>query len=439
MHKKPGEPDPAPPLDVDTYYRYDSVGLSKTKEHPYCSRTRVRDFIHNSLYNPHYGYFSKQAYIFSPPEPIPFNDIKDSYHFTDHLSDMYKDIEGEYSEYNDISRQVWHTPTELFRPWYGYAVASYILSEFRRDPRGSDKLIIYEMGAGNGTLMLNIMDFIREHDPEVFSKTFYNIIEISTALAGKQTANHELRAASRQHPRVNIINKSIFDWTNVENSPCFFLAMEVLDNFAHDVVRYNYATGEPYQGVVLTDEHGDYSEAYETLSDPLIQRFLTLRGLATGVSAPTLSASWRRNLRLSLPFAPNMSEPEFIPTMSLRWLETLKTYFPRSRLVASDFFKLPDAVPGYNGPVVQTRHKGTMIPCSTYLVQPGWFDIFFPTDFEQLRAMYDQLVRNGNEAGTQVVSHQTFLESYANLNATRTKSGENPMLSFYENVKFILS
>ncbi|KAI8807160.1 S-adenosyl-L-methionine-dependent methyltransferase [Cladochytrium replicatum] len=415
-------------MDIDTYYRYDSAALSKMSEHPHCSRSLVRDFIHNSLYNPQYGYFSKQAYIFSPPKPIPFNEIKDSYHFTDHLSDLYKDIEGEYSEYNDIARQVWHTPTELFRPWYGYAVASYILSEFKRDPRGSDKLIIYEMGAGNGTLMLNIMDCIREHDPD-----------ISTALAGKQTTNHELRAASRQHLRVKIINKSIFDWTDAESSPCFFLAMEVLDNFAHDIVRYNYATGEPYQGVVLTDEHGDYGEAYETLTDPLIKRFLTLRGLATSVTAPTISAAWRRNLRLSLPFAPNMSEPEFIPTMSLKWLETLKTYFPRSRLVASDFYTLPDAVRGHNGPVVQTRHKGTMIPCSTYLVQPGWFDIFFPTDFEQLRAMYDHVVRNGNEGSTQVVSHQTFMASYANLNATRTKSGENPMLSFYENVKFILS
>jgi len=28
------------------------------------------------------------------------------------------------------------------------------------------------------------------------------------------------------------------------------------------------------------------------------------------------------------------------------------------------------------------------VPCTTYLVQPGFFDIFFPTDFEALREMY---------------------------------------------------
>ncbi len=31
------------------------------------------------------------------------------------IGQLYNDIEDEYSQVNDISRQVWHTPTELFR------------------------------------------------------------------------------------------------------------------------------------------------------------------------------------------------------------------------------------------------------------------------------------------------------------------------------------
>lgn len=32
-------------------------------------------------------------------------------------------------------------------------------------------LIIYEMGAGNGTLMANILDYIEEAHPDVYERT----------------------------------------------------------------------------------------------------------------------------------------------------------------------------------------------------------------------------------------------------------------------------
>jgi hypothetical protein len=108
-----------------------------------------RDFIHDSLYNSSYGYFSKKAYvhgfiqdpcskkadififldhthhvdrnvdhrhIFSPPKDIPFNEIRDNYAFMNYLADLYKDIESEsLADVDESARQVWHTPTELFR------------------------------------------------------------------------------------------------------------------------------------------------------------------------------------------------------------------------------------------------------------------------------------------------------------------------------------
>jgi hypothetical protein len=52
----------------------------------------------------------------------------------------------------------------------------------------------------------------------------YRIIEISPVLAGKQKA----KLLARGHPEemVEIINKSIFDWDETVNDPCYFLAME---------------------------------------------------------------------------------------------------------------------------------------------------------------------------------------------------------------------
>ena len=196
-----------------------------------------------------------------------------------------------------------------------------------------------------------------------------------------------------------------------------------------------------------------------------------------------------RNIFASLPFAPNLSVPEYIPTRLLNFLRTLRTSFPRHRLLLSDFSSLPNSIPGINAPVVQTRYRNTTVPCSTLLVKQGHFDIFFPTDFERLRDMYEEtlnqsttsadlphetrtsplmmnasslslgsdffsshLPRNRRvpldgvtsasglpvgERKSSVFTHKEFLETYADLTKTRLQNGENPLLEFYKNAKFL--
>lgn len=80
-----------------------------------------------------------------------------------------------------------------------------------------------------------------------------------------------------------------------------------------------------------------------------------------------------------MPFAPNLSAPDFLPTKAVLFAEKLREKLPGHRLLMADFDELPDAVEGRNGPVVQTRYGNSMIPCETFLVKQGYFDIFFPT------------------------------------------------------------
>ena len=82
-----------------------------------------------------------------------------------------------------------------------------------------------------------------------------------------------------------------------------------------------------------------------------------------------------------------------------------------------------------------------MVPCSTYMVHPGWFDIFFPTNFELLKDIYQLVCRSGHAESEKikVLQQKEFLKRYADLARTQTKSSENPMLMYYENVKFLLS
>lgn len=265
------------------------------------------------------------------------------------------------------------------------------------------------------------------------------------------------------------------------------------DNFAHDIVRYDLRTLEPYQGLVCIDEEGDYSTFYTRVTDPLISSFLSLRRQLShppSVSRFLQASSTIRSIYASLPFAANLSAPEYIPTRLLSLLRTLREHFPRHRLLLSDFSSLPDTIPGVNAPVVQTRYKNTTVPCTTLLVKQGYFDIFFPTDFMRLRDMYEHILSQPftvlettddfsrasplttstsplsvgadffssrhpsnrrrpldgvasasglpvGEHKSSVYSHAEFLETYANLSRTLLRNGENPMVDFYKNVKFL--
>jgi hypothetical protein len=280
-------------------------------------------------------------------------------------------------EPND-TRQLWHTPTELFRPYYGEAIARYLVANYKISQYPYHDLIIYEMGAGNGTLMLNILDYIRTTEPDVYDRTKFKIIEISSSLAKLQASTLLRNADSRGHSsKVEIINKSIFEWDQMVPSPCFFLAMEVFDNFAHDAIRYDPQTEEPLQGTVLIDNQGDFYDFYVPKIDPVAARFLRVRHAATGGNYPHpfSSSLLLRHLRTRIPLMPNLSDPEYIPTRLMQFFDVLAKYFPGHRLVTSDFHSLPDTIKGVNAPVVQTRYKRRVVPVTTPLVSIPFSDV----------------------------------------------------------------
>ena len=445
----------------------------------------------DSLYNPHYGYFSKQVVIFSPGEPFEFYKMKNEPEFHQQLSQRYTSFEDALdAKSRNPTRQLWHTPTELFRPFYGEAIARYLVANYKLTLYPYHDLIIYEMGAGNGTLMLNILDYIREMDPEVYARTQFRVIEISAALVALQHRNLHQSPSTRVHrDRITIVNRSIFNWDTYVSSPCFFLAFEVIDNFAHDLVRYDPFTEEAYQGTVLIDAEGDFHMYHVPVVDAAASRYIRLREAACDSAFPHPLGSSRllRRLRASLPFAGNMTDPEFLPTRLMNFFEVLNAYFPAHRLLVGDFNYLPNTIRGVNAPVVQTRFERRTVPVTTPLVsrtfcsyiatlhltlersfsplyihlclacspppppppllkssnqankydkrqvQQGYFDILFPTDFQLMESIYRVLT--GKFA--RVTSQEDFLRRWADIDHTRTASGENPMLSWYQNASIM--
>ncbi|KAG2011643.1 hypothetical protein CC2G_011736 [Coprinopsis cinerea AmutBmut pab1-1] len=474
------------PVDVSKLRLVTANDLEKETTPPTGVKMLVRDFIEDSLYNPNYGYFPKQATIFAhDSHSFDFPSLRDSIEFQEEVAKKYAGYGSD--SYEGPGRQLWHTPTELFKPWYGQAIAQCVVSEYLLKYFPYEDFVIYEIGAGNGTLAMDILNYLQEAHPMVYERTRYNIIEISGSLV--QLQKKKLRSA---HPCVKITHQSVFHWNKREPSPCYFIAMEVVDNFAHDILRYDLDTMQPLQGMVTISEQNDFDIIYTPVTDPLISSMLGIRNKLRHqppVNKLLRYSPFLRKMYRGLPFAANLSKEEYIPTRLLSLMQTLRNHFPRHRLLLSDFSSLPDSIPGINAPVVQTRFRNTTIPCSTLLVKQGYFDIFFPTDFERLRDMYEHILSNPNhptnisnearpnpllgtssqsslgagffssrypadrrtpvagmpsssglpvgERKSNVFTHAEFMETYADLSKTKLQNGENPMLDFYKNVKFL--
>lgn len=491
--------DRSPEQVFNTFPLINAAKLNRRKARPTKVKMLAGDFIQDSLYNDNYGYFSKQVEIFHPERPFDYNNINDIDDFLENWKSAYSLYDQQrapvqpstpnlppssskfasramevYRQDSQVaapqarrSLQLWHTPTELFLPHYGEALARYLLVNYKLNGNFPyQDLVIYEMGGGNGTLMCNVLNYIKENQPDVYARTHYKIIEISSQLAAKQMESALRAKLSREGidgKKVEIINKSIFEWDKVVHEPCYFIALEVFDNFPHDLVRYDITTGEPHEGYVLVDEHGDFYEFFspqlsyytdaflrmrENSSQSVLKRTRKWGGLVQACKSlmpflahdevhPLLQLSFKLGLRNSVfPFKDNLTPGEFVPTRLVQFFQILKHRFPNHSLVCSDFHALPKTIPGYyNAPVVQTVLKDKMVDVTTYMVNQGYFDIMFATDFSLASSLYRQVTGKT----PRVELHRDFLEQWADIAATTTKTGENPMLDFYRNVSFMVS
>lgn len=398
------------------------------------SQVLMREFIFDSLYNHKHGYFSRNANIFHSPHPIPFKKLKDQDEYARVLKDLYAQVPQEQT---NRFHQLWHTPSELFKPFYGGAITNFLLSKARKD----SPFVIYEIGPGNGTMAENILTILKQNHPKIYERTEYNLIEISDQLRNKQIEKLKGHPDQIRFPNISILNPST---EFKEERDCWVIGMEVLDNLAHDLIKFRNEDGALLEAIVHIDPMarygsipGKYWREFREASDPLIREYVEM-GDFLGWKWASLKG--RPLLRALERFSPieyiNPWSLEFIPTDSYRLLKNLVKCFPKHQALFSDFDVLPDTVKGHNGPVVQTRFRGVTVPCSSVLLERGLFDIFFPTNFGRLAQIHEKL-RPGYSHSIQ--KHSEFIKTWStadDLRTTTTRSGYNPMIQDFENVSF---
>ena len=77
------------------------------------------------------------------------------------------------------------TPCELFKPYYSFAVANFMLSQLdkRKNRTAKPRLKVLEIGPGTGTFADNALEFFKNYDLNLYRNCEYIFVEISPQLA----------------------------------------------------------------------------------------------------------------------------------------------------------------------------------------------------------------------------------------------------------------
>ncbi|KAK9829752.1 hypothetical protein WJX72_007676 [[Myrmecia] bisecta] len=397
----------------------------------------LREYIHDRLYSSSEGYFNLAALpVGVLAEPIAFNRLGSQQDYQRHVGQLYGQLQGH-----------WLTPSETFRPYYGHAVARYMVAQ-RAPSTSDDPLNIFEVGGGSGRLAADILDYLRTHHPSLYEKTRYTCIEISPGLARVQRHVVEVGAGhgAPQFRSVEGDASKRSTWPRRTLQRCWVVAMEVLDNLPHDRVL-EYGSGQWQMTVVEPGKHATLkvpSQGMRPLDDRLVEDCLAVWQDQQASLASSFAQRLRSLLSNKGPWL--RGGDVFLPTGSLQLLETLCDAVPYHNLILADFDELPDVtIPGTSAPLVASKMVGGQTQDHPhYLLPPNIkADILFPTDFELLSRLHRNAARRvlGHNFAVCGQHHRSsvFFRQHADTAATRCQDGYNPLLDDFSNTAIYLA
>jgi len=163
--------------------------------------------------------------------------------------------------------------------------------------------------------------------------------------------------------------------------------------------------------------------------------------LVLQIEKPLVDPAIRQSISLSKCVQTHHREV-YVPTGALFLVQTLARCFASAHLVLSDFSHFPGQIEPKNSPTknIPSVHYSTdsgsvefdSIPASP----PYSADIYFPTNFYDLKRMYEALIPG---AAPKLFTNEEFMLKYQSpteIGLAATRSGYNPLLKDYSNTKF---
>ena len=395
----------------------------------------LRDYVEHALYSRTTGYFAAKDVVGGLHSPLPYQSFRNEYDYRQAVSERYN---------AGTTGSAWLTPSEVFTPHYGEAIARSIVDRHRWTyPSSSEPLQLLEIGGGNGTLAADILGYLRRNEPELYSSMRYLLVEVSARYAEAQrrtlAASGHLAAPGEAAARVEVVNQCARSWA-VERcgrgaqleGPWWICMMEVLDNLPHDRIRISTnAHGSALEEAVVVE----LREADEVLRAshacefrPLVDSELlaaaasleltSVEGvrLAHDAVASTDGAGAGAGVALSMQrMMANVfgmhtdataAQDAYVPTGSWRLLHALCAAVPEHQFTLADFSWLPPQPSGaLNAPVVQMQRGGQTVDLrGDYLQGCGQADILFPTNFDHLATILAAASAASADASTAAAS-----------------------------------
>jgi len=387
----------------------------------------VRDYIHRQLYESD-GFFNSAeakgvgSRVFCPPD-IKFEELVGE---TD-----YRRKQMEFYEMNDTA---FLTPCELFKPHYGQGVVRWMLAA-RKSIKNPFRIL--EIGGGNGSFALNVLDYLEEHHPDEYNLCTYTIVDLS-----KNFCEVQQQRLAKHKGKFKNYNMSICDWDDKVEEECFIIGLEVLDNMPHDKVCI---VKNQWRQCEVAYRDGDIYELENEINDTMIYETLHLYWAFEQSRKEEAQYPWTkagrkqfrdRITRLLSGHVWDKCNDIYLPTTCLYFLRVLRDYFPNHHLFLSDVEFLPDTCMGKWAPLVYERGpatKGKRLLHNDYIIDnSSSVDIYFPVSFDFLKYMYEQTCEGRRG---EVQRNSDFMLKYCpDISRTECRNGYNPSLEDCINV-----
>lgn len=220
----------------------------------------------------------------------------------------------EYGYYNSEKLKIGREGADFFTstslaPDFGELLAIQ-LQEFWQFLGKPEDFCLVEMGAGEGTLALNILLFLANNYPEFVANLEYIIIEKSTSLKTKQRQ----LLANNLSDTIKIKWLTLDDLQNESIVGCFF-SNELFDAFPVHLVTWQE---QKLQEIYLTEEQGKLTEIFDNLSSEQINNYFQTIEI-------NFSELYPENYRTEV----NLS--------ALNWLETVTNKLKKGFILTIDY------------------------------------------------------------------------------------------------------
>ena len=334
-----------------------------------------------------------------------------------------------------------------------------------------------ELGGGSGAHAAAFLDYVREARPELYAQTEYVALEVSGALGDTQRA----RAAAAGHAavfRVARCDVAGGAWPvgdARDGEAVVVVALEVFDNLPHDKVAYGgrrqESGGEALDEVVVVDEarrrdarggawsrEGLFREARRPLADELLARTLAQlpRRAAPRPAEAEEETGWPWRLWPATASGAREFPASFVPTGAAAVFDALARAAPRhAALIVADFDELPRPPPPPRArPAAATpalaaatraarreprararrrlrRDRPRHVPRRAARARGHFFR-------ERLRGARRAVSARFARARPAALKNAEFMARFADLAATTTLSGYNPLLEDFANTSFLI-